>query len=85
MTTTPFERLVQAAQKENPPAVDVTRLVMERIEEAQSERLQNRVWIAAGVTSILVASIMFLLVYPQWDSLHDPLTALFEPVSLSLH
>lgn len=84
MTDNRFEKLVPAARRERAPVLDVSRLVMERLEDLRAERLERRVWIVASLVSVLAASLMCFLVYPQWESLQDPLLALVEPICITL-
>lgn len=84
MTDNSFEKLVAAARLERPPRVDVTLAVMERLEDLRSERLERRVWIIAGIVSVLAATLMCFLVYPEWESLQDPMLAIVEPIRVSL-
>lgn len=84
MTDNPFEKLVSAARRERAPALDVSRMVMERLEDLRTERLERRVWIIASFVSVLAATLMCFLVYPQWESLQDPLLALVEPIRVTL-
>lgn len=84
MTDNRFEKLVAAARREQAPTLDVSQAVMNRLEDLRTERLEQRVWTIAGLVSVLVATFMCFLVYPEWESLQDPLLALVEPIRVSL-
>lgn len=84
MTDKRFEKLVAAARREQAPTLDVSQAVMDRLEDLRAERLERRVWTIAGLVSVLAATFMCFLVYPEWESLQDPLLALVEPIRVSL-
>ena len=84
MTDNRFKKLVAAARREQAPTLDVSQAVMDRLEDLRTERLERRVWTIAGLVSVLVATFMCFLVYPEWESLQDPLLALVEPIRVSL-
>jgi hypothetical protein len=84
VTDNRFEKLVAAARREQAPTLDVSQAVMDRLEDLRTERLERRVWTVAGLVSVLVATFMCFLVYPEWESLQDPMLALVEPIRVSL-
>lgn len=79
-----FESLVRAARQESPPKVNVSRAVMERLEELRADRMRQRVWIVASLVSVAAASAMCVVVFPEWEAFQDPMLALLEPVRMSL-
>lgn len=69
-----FKRLARLASRETVPPADVTAKVLRRITTAREsiDRPLAYMAMAAAVT----AAVLALLVYPQLQSLFDPLTSL---------
>jgi hypothetical protein len=80
-----FERLAQRARGEQSPRVNVTGRVMAAIHRSSYRvaRVDSPVLAFAGV-ALAAAALVAIWALPAWDSVHDPLVALFKPLSLVL-
>ena len=80
-----FERLALAAQDQSVPHVNVTKQVLARIRRSgyPAARVDSPVLVFAGA-ALAAAALVAIWALPAWDAVHDPLVALFKPLSLVL-
>lgn len=80
-----FERLAAAARREPFPHVNVTGQVLARIRRSgyPVARIDSPALVFAGA-ALAAAALVAIWALPAWDSVHDPLVALFKPLSLVL-
>ena len=80
-----FESLAHRARGEQAPRVNVTGRVMAAIRRSsyRVERIDSPVLVFAGA-ALAAAALVAIWALPAWDSVHDPLVALFKPLSLVL-
>ncbi len=80
-----FERLAQLARRERAPRVNVAGQVMAAVHRSRYRvaRVDSPALVFAGVA--LAAAVMVAIwALPAWESVQDPLVALFKPFSLVL-
>jgi hypothetical protein len=80
-----FERLARRARGEPAPRVNVTGRVMAAIRRSSYRvaRVDSPMLVFAGA-ALAAAALVAVWALPAWDSVHDPLVALFKPLSLVL-
>ncbi|HUY92082.1 MAG TPA: hypothetical protein VMV10_25295 [Pirellulales bacterium] len=86
MTSLPnFERLALAARSQRVPQVNVTKQVLATIRRSGYPvvRVDSPVLVFAGA-ALAAAALVAIWAFPAWDAVHDPLVALFKPLSLVL-
>jgi hypothetical protein len=80
-----FEQLAAAARREAPPAIDVTARVMARIRRQvrpEARRADNITLAVMAVVSVLAASIVAVVAMDAWSAMIDPMSSLFQPLSV---
>ncbi|HVX62358.1 MAG TPA: hypothetical protein VHC19_17200 [Pirellulales bacterium] len=82
---TDFERLAQLARRERAPSVNVAGQVMAAIQRSRYRvsRVDSPALVFAGV-ALAAAALVAIWAVPAWESVQDPLVALFKPLSLAL-
>lgn len=80
-----FERLARAARSQRVPHVNVTKQVLARIRRSgyPIARVDSPALVFAGA-ALAAAALVAIWALPAWDAVHDPLVALFKPLSLVL-
>jgi|SwirhisoilCB1_FD_contig_51_2004576_length_1421_multi_1_in_0_out_0_2 hypothetical protein len=80
-----FQRMAQLARRERAPRVNVTSQVMAAIHRSRYRvaRVDSPVLVFAGV-ALAAAALVAIWAVPAWESVQDPLVALFRPLSFVL-
>jgi hypothetical protein len=82
-----FERLVEAARREQAPQIDVSAQVVATIESfrrrptAYGTLLADSPLLAFAGLSLAAAVLVGMLAFPAWESVQDPLVAFCKPLS----
>jgi hypothetical protein len=77
--------MAQLARRERAPRVNVTSQVMAAIHRSRYRvaRVDSPVLVFAGV-ALAAAALVAIWAVPAWESVQDPLVALFRPLSFVL-
>ena len=80
-----FARLARAARNESVPHINVTKQVLARIRRSgyPVARIDSPMLVFAGA-ALAAAALVAIWALPAWDDVHDPLVALFKPLSMVL-
>jgi hypothetical protein len=77
-----FARLAAKARGEQSPAVDVTDRVLRDIRQRVRQESLNPPWLVFSGLSLLAASIVAVLAIESWAVLADPLSGLFDSLTM---
>ncbi|MAT15118.1 MAG: hypothetical protein CMJ46_07590 [Planctomyces sp.] len=78
--------LARAARSETAPKVDVTRAVLQRLEEEEPAvyTLSEKVWWYATAGSLVAAGIAMMISYQSWIELTDPAYEVLTSMQVAL-
>jgi hypothetical protein len=77
-----FEALAARAREETGPRVEITARVLRDIRRAPPERIAEfSLWAFSGL-SLAAASIVAVLAIQSWTTLSDPLSGLFDTLTM---
>jgi hypothetical protein len=77
-----FKILAAHAAREQVPELDVTAGVLRRIRAARPQRELEMPWLIFSGVSLAAAAVVLMVAVQSWAPLVDPLSGLFDPLTM---